>query len=378
MRVRVAMVPREVEDRGHIARRLRAARERLELTIEHAAANAGVPLRYARLLEGEKPLDVGVSDDLYLIPFFRRYAAALGLPAEELLPDFLGQVAELPPPSPASFSARRRRGRGSFLRPLAVVLASAAAVVVIMRHAPERGGFDDERWAGGGTDSEQPSGGDGARLAAAVEPTAQPPAPERGAAAAGRDDAVAPASQPDAVSSPAFAAERAPADGTAERTQTANGAAMVAAAPQPAPAPAPQALGAAPPPAEAAAGKRGAVDQPATTTEPAIQEAAASSPAPNPTAADMRSVHALGARELRIVAAEQTWLSLAVDDEPKRSILLQAGETRSWTATRAFTLTIGNAGGITVSLDGRELPPLGRSGQVVRNLRLPQGETTPG
>jgi len=371
------MVRREVEDRGHIARRLRAARERLELTIELAAANAGVPLRYARLLEGEKPLDVGVSDDLYLIPFFRRYAAALGLPAEELLPDFLGQVAELPPPSPASFSARRRRGRRSFLRPLAVVLASAAAVVVIMRHAPERGGFDDERWGGSGTDSEQPSGGDGARLAAAVEPTAQPPAPERGAAAAGEHDAVAPASQPDAVSSPAspFAAERAPADGTAERTQTANGAAaMVAAAPQQATAP--QALGAAPP-AEAAAGKRGAVAQPATT-EPAIQEAAASSPAPNPTAEDMRSAPALGARELRIVAAEQTWLSLAVDDEPKRSILLQPGETRSWTATRAFTLTIGNAGGITVSLDGRELPPLGRSGQVVRNLRLPQGETTPG
>jgi len=370
------MVRREVEDRGHIARRLRAARERLELTIEHAAANAGVPLRYARLLEGEKPLDVGVSDDLYLIPFFRRYAAALGLPAEELLPDFLGQVAELPPPSPASFSARRRRGRGSFLRPLAVVLASAAAVVVIMRHAPERGGFDDERWGGSGTDSEQPSGGDGARLAA-VEPTAQPPAPERGAAAAGQQDVVAPASQPEAVSSPAspFAAERAPADGTAERAQTANAAAMVAAAPQQATAP--QALGAAPPPAEAAAGKRGAVEQPATT-EPTIQEAAASSPAPNPTAADMRSAPALGARELRIVAAEQTWLSLAVDDEPKRSILLQPGETRSWTATRAFTLTIGNAGGITVSLDGRELPPLGRSGQVVRNLRLPQGETTPG
>src|SRR6266403_3875021 len=126
MRVRVDMVRREVEDRGHIARRLRAARERLELTIELAAANAGVPLRYARLLEGEKPLDGGVSDDLYLIPFFRRYAAALGLPAEELLPDFLGQVQELPPPSPVRLAARRRRSRVSLLRPIAVVIAIAA------------------------------------------------------------------------------------------------------------------------------------------------------------------------------------------------------------------------------------------------------------
>jgi hypothetical protein len=34
-------------------------------------------------------------------------------------------------------------------------------------------------------------------------------------------------------------------------------------------------------------------------------------------------------------------------------------------------LTVGNAGGITLAVDGQELPPVGRPGQVVRKLRLP-------
>ncbi len=365
--MRVAMVPREVEERGHIAKRLRAAREQLGLTIEHAAADAGVPLRYVRLLEGEKPLDVGVSDDLYLIPFFRRYAATLGLPAEELLPDFLGQVQELPPPSPMQLGTRQRRARRLLLRPIAVVLASAAAVVVIMRQAPERAGLDDEHWSGNGNESDRAAGGDGTLVATAVEPTPNPPAPERDVAAADQHDATA--SQPAGIGSPAspFGAEQLPTVGagsTSGSPEIANRAPIVAAAPQPSP---------------QAAAKHPAVEQAAATRDTEMEQAAAAgSPAPDATPADAASAPGLGARELRIVAAEQTWLSLGVDDEPKHSILLQPGETRSWTATRAFTLTIGNAGGITVSLDGRELPPLGRSGQVVRNLRLPQGETTPG
>src|SRR4051794_28515209 len=121
------MVRRRMDDRSQIAETLRKTRERLELTIERAAADAGVPLRYARLLEGEPPSGVGVSDELYLIPFFRRYAAALGLPAEELLPDFLGQVQELPAPSTPPHHLRVARRRGSFWKATAAMLAIGAA-----------------------------------------------------------------------------------------------------------------------------------------------------------------------------------------------------------------------------------------------------------
>lgn len=287
--MRVAMVPREVGERSHIAETLRTTRARLDLTIERAAADAGVPLRYARLLEGEVPSGVGVSDELYLIPFFRRYATALGLPAEDLLPDFLGQVQELPPPSaaPLHLQARSRTRAAAFWRPVAVLLAIAGATFVILRQAPERPSVEDEHWS----EAERIARADGVDRTVADEPT--PNAPPSAAAEL-------------AAASPAVAPEATP-------------------------------------------------------------ESAPPTPAP-----------AAGVRELRIVAAEETWLSLGVDDEPKRDIILQPGETRSWTAARAFTLTVGNAGGVTLSLDGRELPPLGRSGKVVRNLRLPDGETSPG
>jgi hypothetical protein len=77
-----------------------------------------------------------------------------------------------------------------------------------------------------------------------------------------------------------------------------------------------------------------------------------------------------GGRELEIVAKEETWFSMALDDQPIKQYLLRAGESRKWSAG-FFTITVGNAGGITLSLDGKELPPLGPTGKVVRNIRLP-------
>jgi hypothetical protein len=82
------------------------------------------------------------------------------------------------------------------------------------------------------------------------------------------------------------------------------------------------------------------------------------------------------AHELKIAASEDTWLSLAVDNQSAKQYLLRGGESRSWNAER-FSLTVGNAGGITLSIDGRELPSIGRPGQVVRNLRLPDAAPVP-
>ncbi len=313
MRVRVATV-RPVDDRNHIALTLRQAREQRDLSIESAAAEAGIPARYARLLEGEAA-PVGVSDELYLIPFFRRYAAALGLPAEDLLPDFLGQVQELPPPTAAPLSMRPHGRRRAPWRALAVLAAVAVASFVILRQAPERAAPDDDSW----NDREQ------AAVADAGD-QAPEPAPSNGPAAGGSGAEIAAPAASDAENPPR------PASGAEPAPQVAAHAAPVLAN------------------ADASA---------------ASVPAQASAPAGAPASAD-------AAHELRVSAAQETWFSLGIDDEPKRNIILQPGETRSWTAARGFTLTVGNAGGIAVSIDGRDLPPLGRAGQVVRNLRLPK------
>jgi hypothetical protein len=77
-----------------------------------------------------------------------------------------------------------------------------------------------------------------------------------------------------------------------------------------------------------------------------------------------------GTHELRITAKEEAWFALALDDQSAKQYLLRAEESRTWQAER-FSLTVGNAGGVVLFLDGQELPSVGRPGQVVRNLRLP-------
>lgn len=74
---------------------------------------------------------------------------------------------------------------------------------------------------------------------------------------------------------------------------------------------------------------------------------------------------------LNIHASSPTWVRIVVDTQSPKEMILKTGETREWSAQRGFTLSFGNAGGVTLTLDGQALPPLGKPGQVVRNIRLP-------
>ncbi|MBN2432212.1 MAG: helix-turn-helix domain-containing protein [Acidobacteria bacterium] len=68
---------------------------------------------------------------------------------------------------------------------------------------------------------------------------------------------------------------------------------------------------------------------------------------------------------LRLEATELCWVYLAPAAGETRDILLSPGETFSQTVPSPVILTIGNAGGIRVYVDGRPLRPLGRRAQVV-------------
>lgn len=73
---------------------------------------------------------------------------------------------------------------------------------------------------------------------------------------------------------------------------------------------------------------------------------------------------------LEIVCHENTWLKVIADDARATEHNLKPGETIALKADTMFNLLIGNAGGVTVQLNGKPVPLSGASGQVV-NLQLP-------
>ncbi len=68
---------------------------------------------------------------------------------------------------------------------------------------------------------------------------------------------------------------------------------------------------------------------------------------------------------LSLEAMEASWVQVTIDDEDVREALLQPNDAVEWKASKKFRLTLGNAGGVRVQLDGRDLGPFGPSGQVV-------------
>ena len=74
---------------------------------------------------------------------------------------------------------------------------------------------------------------------------------------------------------------------------------------------------------------------------------------------------------LKVQATEMTWLRIQSDDLPDVEALLQPMETATWTARRQFKVTVGNAGGVEISFNGKPLGDLGTSGEVV-HLLLPK------
>ncbi|HHX42883.1 MAG TPA: helix-turn-helix domain-containing protein [Chloroflexi bacterium] len=67
--------------------------------------------------------------------------------------------------------------------------------------------------------------------------------------------------------------------------------------------------------------------------------------------------------EARVTAA--TYVEVTADGERLLTTTLQAGAEEAWTGDEAVSLRVGNAGGISLTVNGVEVPPLGASGEVV-------------
>jgi len=73
---------------------------------------------------------------------------------------------------------------------------------------------------------------------------------------------------------------------------------------------------------------------------------------------------------------DDSWTELSADGQPIFSGLVRRGEKRAFEARSGFRITLGNAGGVRVTVDGHALQPLGGAGEVVRDLPLPAAGTT--
>lgn len=73
---------------------------------------------------------------------------------------------------------------------------------------------------------------------------------------------------------------------------------------------------------------------------------------------------------LDLEALELTWVVVQVDNQTPQEALLRPGEKVRWKGSDRFTLTLGNAGGVRVELNGKVQGPFGPSGKVARDIVL--------
>jgi cytoskeleton protein RodZ len=89
-------------------------------------------------------------------------------------------------------------------------------------------------------------------------------------------------------------------------------------------------------------------------------------------ASDQPAVHAeavaaldpTGALRIALTAEEPTWVRATANGKVVFSGVIQPKETKALSASDTLTLRIGNAGGVSISLNGKEIPAVGPKGQV--------------
>ena len=75
-------------------------------------------------------------------------------------------------------------------------------------------------------------------------------------------------------------------------------------------------------------------------------------------------------RRLRgqVEAIERAWVLVQADRDPSQDVLLSPGERVRWSADKRFRVTLGNAGGVRISVNGKLQGPYGASGKVIKDL----------
>ncbi len=81
--------------------------------------------------------------------------------------------------------------------------------------------------------------------------------------------------------------------------------------------------------------------------------------------------------QIILTALAECWVHSTADGMDTRQLSIQKGETFALSFDRKLVVKLGNAGGIRIKYDGRELPSPGKPGQV-KTLIFPQAANTSG
>ncbi|MSQ47614.1 MAG: helix-turn-helix domain-containing protein [Deltaproteobacteria bacterium] len=300
---------------------LRQSRENKKLTLEDVEAATRIPRSYLLVLEGEAGL---MSDHVYLMPFLRTYAKFLGLDITAVVSQFILELHEADSRSMPSSERRAAASSSARLSFWALPLLLALGILLVGSFLWQNGSSGVESlWPtvvaknDALPEREKPAPTESSQeVSLATDlPTERPPTP----------------SVPIAVAPPSTGLAPSTSEGTPSTAQ-----------------------------ADAAV---------PIQTDPAPVVAPPSQPTP--------PVGDGAGHRLNIQVSSPTWMRIVVDDQSPKEMILKAGELREWSAHQGFTLSFGNAGGVTLNLNGQTLPPLGKSGQVVRNIRLPADTSAP-
>jgi hypothetical protein len=130
--------------------------------------------------------------------------------------------------------------------------------------------------------------------------------------------------------------------------------------------------------AETAAPTETSTPQPVPTATPTLDSPLViATPTPEPTSTPTATPTRTGGVVVAARFIDRVWLQVTIDGQESPGNLYEAGDEEQWTADRTIYMICGNAGGVELSVNGKELGVLGERAQVVEKTWGPQGEITP-
>lgn len=280
------------------------------VTLEEISAATRISIRFLEAIESEELSKL--PGGIFTRSFVRTYARFLGLDEERVLTDCQLAGRQKPEVDIHRIAANRARQNGAALRTRVIGLAVAAVLLAggyaLFRHSRRVREL---------------------RVSAPIVVPPSTPAATTTNPAANPSTGTNPPATGSALQPPASTP---PENNRAQAASTASpGSTTAPATPQ------------------------GALSSPGAEAKPAGQSAASQTPPAVPSLSDLA---------LQVTATERTWVGVEADGKTVLQKVLNPNEVENLKAHDTFNVTVGNASGIVLTLNGEALKPLGRRGEV--------------